>query len=169
MAPKAGFWAIGGYEISFRKDGRWYADDEVIENPRIALLFSRHVQMDGDGRWVVDVGVDRQPVIIEDTALVVVAVEGDADHGFDVRTNDDVTRPLDCSTLEVGPDDVLYCTVERGERGRIKARFLRSAYYQLAGFIEEHEGHPLLRCRGERHAIPRSANVPASSRGSAGR
>ena len=40
MAPKAGFWAIGGYEISFRKDGRWYADDEVIENPRIALLFS---------------------------------------------------------------------------------------------------------------------------------
>ena len=30
--PRAGFWAIGGYKISFRSDGRWYADEEVIAN-----------------------------------------------------------------------------------------------------------------------------------------
>jgi hypothetical protein len=167
MAPRAGFWAIGGYEISFKKDGRWYADDEVIENPRIALLFSRHVQRDDEGRWVVDVGVDRQPVTVEDTALVVVEVKGDGERGFEVRTNDDVTSPLDCATLEVGPDDVLYCTVERGERGTIRARFLRPAYYRLAEFIEDEGGRPVLSCRGERHAVARSRSTTKPSEGSA--
>ena len=67
----AGFWSIGGYQISFRKDGRWYADDEVIGNARIARLFAENVQSDGKGGWVIDVGIDRHPVTVEDTALVV--------------------------------------------------------------------------------------------------
>ena len=48
---RAGFWPIGGYTISFRTDGRWYADDEVIANPKIARLFSRHVQYDEEDGW----------------------------------------------------------------------------------------------------------------------
>ena len=55
--PKAGFWASGGYKISFRRDGCWYADDEVIVNRRIARLFTRHVCTDGEGGWVIDVGI----------------------------------------------------------------------------------------------------------------
>ena len=94
--PKAGFWAIGGYAISFRRDGRWYADDEPIANPRIARLFSEHVRADGKGGWMIDVGIDRQSVSIEDTALVVTSIEGDCgghscSYAFRLGPNGDVT------------------------------------------------------------------------------
>ena len=154
MAPKAGFWSIGGYEISFRVDGRWYADEEPVENAKIALLFSRHVQPDGTGEgWVIDLGIDRQSVTIEDTALVVTAVRGTARDGFDVTTNDGETSALDCSTLVTGDDNVLYCRVDRGARGSIRARFLRAPYYDLARWVEAGEMGPVIPSRGTRHVI----------------
>lgn len=152
--PKAGFWAIGGYDINFRSDGKWYADDEVVENRRIALLFSQNVRSDGEGGWVIDLKVDRQPVRIEDTALVVQSVEGDPKAGFEIRTNDAVVEALDCTTLEIGPGNVLYCTVDRGERGKIRARFLRGAYYVLVGYLVESPRGIVLPCRDTDYAIP---------------
>jgi len=155
--PQAGFWAIGGYTISFRKDGRWYADDETIENPHIARLFSEHVRRDGEGGWVIDLGIDRQPVVIEDTALVITSVDGDAGRGFRVRANDGIVGELDCSTLASGPDNVLYCDLDRGDRGTIRARFLRAPYYVLSNLmqIDEHTGEAALECRGRRHVVRR--------------
>jgi hypothetical protein len=153
--PKAGFWAVGGYAISFRRDGHWYADDERVENARIERLFSRHVRADGQGGWVIDVGIDRQSVRVEDTPLVVTSVRGDAGSGLVVCTNDDECEPLDAATLEVGEGDVLYCTVDRGERGRLRARFLRPAYYALASFLEiDASGAAVLRSGGRAWPVP---------------
>lgn len=157
--PKAGFWAVGGYKISFRRDGCWYADDEVIANKRIARLFSRHLCDDGEGGWVIDVGIDRHPVTVEDTPLVVTGVEGDPDRGFTIHTNDDESESLDCTSLEVGEAEVLYCAVDRGERGRMRARFLRPAYYALASHIELEDGRPVLRCRGKGFPIGGAVTV----------
>lgn len=155
--PKAGFWAVGGYEISFRRDGHWYADEERIENRRIELLFSRCIRPDlregREGQWMVDVGVDRQPVRVEDTPLVVTSVDGDRDRGFTIRTNDGVEEPLDCSTLEVGDGEVLYCSVDRGERGRLRARFLRPAYYRLVRDIELQDDRPTLHAAGRTYPL----------------
>jgi hypothetical protein len=162
--PLAGFWAVGGYTISFRKDGAWYADDERIRNPRIQLLFSQSLRRDDrEGApelprytgWLLDVGVDRQSVVVEDTPLVVVGVDGDPASGFVVRTNDGESGPLDPATLEVGEGEVLYCTVDRGERGMMKARFLRPAYYYLAKFVELHGLTPVLRCGGREYPLVR--------------
>ena len=161
--PKAGFWAIGGYKISFRTDGRWYADEEAIANARIALLFSRSIRADGRGGWIVDVGVDRQPVTVEDTPLVVTRVTGDARRGFVVKANDDVESELDCATLAVGDDNVLYCTLDRGERGTFDARFLRPAYYDLARSIDDQSGGAALVCKGTRYALGRRKAASAPS------
>lgn len=159
---QAGFWAVGGYTISFRKDGSWYADEERIRNPRIQLLFSRSLRRDDrEGAaslprhtgWLLDVGVDRQSVIVEDTPLVVTGVDGDPDQGFEVSTNDGESGPLDCGTLEIGEDEVLYCTVDRAERGMMRARFLRPAYYRIAKWVEWEQGRPVLRCRGSRFVL----------------
>ena len=150
---RAGFWAIGGYKISFRADGRWYADEEAIENDKIALLFSRHVCRDAGDGWVIDLAIDRQSVTVEDTALVVRAVDGDSQRGFTIATNDGVTEPLDCSTLSVGGDNVLYCRVDRAERGVIKARFLRPAYYELARWVEFNRDALAIQCAGCRYEI----------------
>jgi hypothetical protein len=131
--PQAGFWAVGGYTISFRRDGAWYADDERIRNSRIQLLFSRSIRRDDRPGapdlprytgWLLDVGVDRQSVVVEDTPLVVTGIDGDTVEGFTIRTNDGESGDLDCGTLAIGDDDVLYCTVDRAERGCLKARFL---------------------------------------------
>ncbi|RMD85383.1 MAG: DUF1285 domain-containing protein [Candidatus Dadabacteria bacterium] len=149
----AGFWPVGGYRISFRRDGRWYADDEPIENRKIARLFSQHVRPDGEGGWVIDLGIDRQRVDVEDTPLVVVAVEGDPQSGFRVRANDGIETPLDCETLCVGPDNALYCRLDRGERGVLPARLLRPAYYQLANWIEEDAEGAVLPCKGKKYPL----------------
>ncbi len=163
--PQAGFWPVGGYTISFRRDGNWYADDERIRNPRIQLLFSQSIRPDDrDGApdlprytgWLLDVGVDRQSVSVEDTPLVVAGIDGDPDTGFFVRTNDGESGPLDCSTLEIGDADVLYCTVDRGERGRLRARFLRPAYYFLAQHVEAEDGRPVLRSQGRAWRLDRA-------------
>ncbi|HEY2772480.1 MAG TPA: hypothetical protein VGK20_00375 [Candidatus Binatia bacterium] len=154
--PQAGFWPVGGYTISFHRDGAWYADDERIRNTRIQLLFSQSIRRDDRENaeslarytgWLLDVGVDRQSVIVEDTPLVVSGIDGDPDSGFVIRTNDGISEPLDCSTLEIGSDDVLYCTVDRRERGRLRARFLRPAYYRIARFIELDGAAPRIRSR----------------------
>lgn len=160
--PLAGFWAVGGYTISFRRDGAWYADDERIRNSRIQLLFSRSIRRDDrDGApdlprytgWLLDVGVDRQSVIVEDTALVVTGVDGDPAEGFTIATNDGESEALDCTTLEIGDGDVLYCTVDRGERGLLRARFLRPAYYRIAKFVEAGDDGPVLHAGGRAHRL----------------
>ena len=151
----AGFWSIGGYAISFRKDGRWYADEEVIGNPRIARLFAENVKPDGKGGWLIDLGIDRHAVTVEDTALVVTQLEGDPASGFRVRANDGATDDLDADTLAIGPDNVLYCELDRGARGKIVARFLRGPYYRLTTHIEldEATGAAWLAQRGKRSRI----------------
>mgnify|MGYP001424129784 CR=1 FL=1 len=154
MVPKAGFWAVGGADISFGADGNWYSDGDKIENPRIAALFSRHVRGDGEGGWVIDIGIDRQAVTVEDTALVVVAVSGGPESGFRIRTNDGIEEELDCSSLTVGDGNVLYCEVDRGERGSFRARMLRHVYYHLAADMEESPEGTTLCCKGSRFLLP---------------
>ncbi len=142
---RAGFWAIGGAKLSFGKDGKWYADGEVIGNRRIAELFSQHLRRDGEGGWVIDIGIDRQPCEVEDTPLVVTSVDGDPASGIVLCVNDGRSDALDPATLSVSEENVLYCKLDRGERGVMAARFLRPAYYQLTAHMEEDEQGPFFR------------------------
>lgn len=150
--PEAGILSIGPKEIRFGSDGHWYADDDVIAHKRIALLFSKHVQADGDGGWVIDVGVDRRAVVVDDTPLVVSALR---EEGGDLwlTTNDGERSPLVWKTLSVGPDNVPRCVVQREGRGSLPARFLRAAWYQLARYVEPDGNDWLVSVGGNRHRI----------------
>ena len=75
---QAGFWAVSSGKISFRRDGRWYSDDEPINNARIAKLFSRACSKIDDGRWQIAMADERAFVEIDDTPWVVTASSGDA-------------------------------------------------------------------------------------------
>ena len=147
---QAGFWAISSGAISFRRNGRWYSDDEPINNTRIAKLFSRCLKQVDDGRWQIAMADERAFVTIEDTPWVVTSVTGDAATGFTIRLNDDSAEPLDAATLTVGAANVLYTRVKGG---CYAARFLRPAYYQLAPAIAEHEGRFVLEAGGRHHEI----------------
>ena len=139
---KAGFWAIGGARLSFRKDGKWYADEEVIGNRRIAKLFSQHIRDDGEGGWVINIGIDRQPCEVQDTPLVVTSIDGDPESGVTLHANDGGLDVLQPATLRLSEDNVLYCRLDRGERGVMPARFLRPAYYQFTAYMKEDESGP---------------------------
>ena len=134
--PRAGFYAVESGKISFRRDGNWYNDDERIENPRIALLFSQSVRRAPDGGYYLQVAEERAPITVEDTPYVVKDIDERAG-GIVVVTNDEACEPLDPSTLEVGPDNVLYCRVKGGE---FRARFLRTAYYHLSRHFLAEDG-----------------------------
>jgi uncharacterized protein len=148
---RAGFYAIESGKISFRRDGNWYTDDERIDNPRIALLFSRSIKRDLDGSYYLQVAEERAPIEVEDTPYVVKAVYEDGSDGFVVVTNDDEHEALDPATLEVRQDNVLYCRVKGGV---FPARFLRTAYYHLSNsfFTDEGETFSLV-VHGRRYPI----------------
>lgn len=127
---RAGFYAVESGRISFRRDGNWYSDNERIDNPRIALLFSRSIRRNPDGSYYLQVAEERAPVTVEDTPYVVKTIDDDGAGGFIVVTNDEEREALDPTSLEVGRDNVLYCRVKGG---KVRARFLRTAYYHLSG------------------------------------
>lgn len=160
--PSAGFYAVESGRISFRRDGNWYTDEERIDNRRIALLFSKSLRRNPDGSYFLQVGDERAPVEVEDTPWVVTAVDRRPDGRFILTLNDDEREELDCSSLEVGEADVLYCRVKGGQA---RARVLRPAYYHLSGFFEaDEDGRFFLRCGAERFLIARTAGGGEGSR-----
>jgi hypothetical protein len=144
---RAGFTAITSGRIRFGRDGRWYCDDEPIDNRAICDLYSRAMRILPDGRARLELGEDRADVAVDDTPWVVTAVEGEPARGFTLVLNDGSREPLDPDTLAVGAADVLYCRARGGHR----VRFLRPAYYQLARHLEPAPGGAsVLPVRGRR-------------------
>lgn len=147
---QGGFWAVSSGKISFRGDGRWYSDDEPINNTRIAKLFSKCLCQHEDGRWQIAMADERAFVDIEDTPWVVTGVSSTPDGGWTLHLNDESDESLDPQTLISGAEHVLYAAVKSG---RYRARFLRPAYYQLAAAFQDDGGRIVLPSRGERYVI----------------
>src|SRR5512143_3353099 len=124
--PAAGFYSIHTSKLTFRSDGRWYADEDPVTHERLARLFSRYLRRKAAGGY--EIWIDERyhaDVDIEDTPFVVVRVHGDAERGFTVELNDGTAEALAPETLRIGAGDALTCRVKGYER----ARFLRPAYY----------------------------------------
>ncbi len=158
---RAGFYAIESGKISFRRDGNWYSDDERIDNPRIALLFSRSIRRDSESSYYLQVASERTPITVEDTPWVIKSLEGDARSGFTLVLNDEEREPLNPSLLQIGPDNVMYARVKGGE---YRARFLRSAYYHLSNCLEGDERSGFFLKIGKRR-YPLTSASPGAGRG----
>ncbi len=149
--PIAGFYTVESGKISFRRDGNWYSDDERIDNPRIALLFSQSIKRNPDGSYYLQVAEERASITVEDTPYVVKALEDDELGGFTIVLNDDTREALDPAALEVGAGNVLYARVKDGAE---RARFLRSAYYHLSDRFESDDaGRFYVNLKGHRYPL----------------
>jgi len=150
----AGFYAIENSEIRFGRDGRWYADGQVVANERIADLFSQHVRRRPDGGYMLRIADEQAPIVVDDTPYVVTAVTLDGARPPSIELNDHSREPLDPRSLEIGPDEVLYCRVKAGAE---PARFLRAAYYQIARHIvlSESDGWVLRLPSGDHRIVRR--------------
>jgi len=129
-----------GGEIRLDKEGNWYHEGVKITHKLTADLFSRSIKKGEGGGYVLEIGQEWAPVVVEDTPFMVRSVDL-TDAGAVLTLNDGTQEQLDPETLRVGDDNVLYCEVKKGEH---PARFLRPAYYQLMKrLVETDDGYAL--------------------------
>jgi uncharacterized protein len=128
-------------DIKIDKEGIWYYCGAHMFRKEILSVFFEHLKVDKHGKYLIEMGKEVCYLDVEDTAFVVTTVDkkkldGDAAHHIYIQLTDDSWEKLDLCTLNVGKDNILYCTVKDG---KFAARFSRNGYYQLAEFIEHEE------------------------------
>lgn len=140
--------------IYIDKEGRWFHKGAEMIHREFIRLFYQHMEMDSQGRFIINLGGDRCYVEVEDTPFVVrrtLFKHGDQNNSrFILYLSDDTQEDLSPDTLFVGDHHVLYCKVKHRT---FPARFDRPAYYQLAEYILEENNGYFLPLDGEKYPI----------------
>ncbi len=141
--------------IYIDKDGRWFHKGVEMIHREFIRLFYQNMTIDSQGRYTINWQGERCYVDVEDTAFIVrrALFNGPDQTGssrFVLYLSDDSQEELLPETLYVGKANILYCKV----KDRVfPARFSRSAYYQLAEYIEEEEDMFFLPLNGKKYFI----------------
>jgi len=124
--------------IRIDKEGVWYYRGNEMFRKDIVKLFYENLKRDEQGNYYIELENDLASLEVEDAAYVVTAVYklGSNDEGnerISVLLNDETLEELDCGSLRIEDNNVLYCTVKPVGH---KARFLRASYYQIAEYFD---------------------------------
>jgi uncharacterized protein len=146
--------------IFVSKEGKWYHDGlEIIHRP-IFLWLIQSLEKTDNGLFIVHLNNQKCYLEVEDTPLVIQRVdlgqEGPEDFAqISLVLNDESKETLDPETLRLSLENVLYCTVKKGQ---FPARFLRQAYYQIAEYVVQDEtGEFVLLLNKEKYPIRKMA------------
>jgi hypothetical protein len=121
-------------DIRIDSEGIWFYKDMEMSRRDIVALFYKHLVHDASGGYFIEIGFQRYPLDVEDTAYVVwSAILNDAENSIILVLSDYTAESLVPSTLRIGNECMPYCKVKDG---RFDARFSRPAYYSLAERIE---------------------------------
>ena len=139
-------------------EGDWYHDGSEILRENIIEIFLGSLSLEPSGKYTVQCNRERYELEAADTPFVIsrvdrAVIEDTEKEEITLRFRHlSVAEPLDPSTLQVGNENVLYCTVRNG---RFPGRFSRPAYYQLAQWIAEdpETGRFYLELNGFRHFV----------------
>ena len=141
--------------IHIDKEGRWFHKGAEIIRREFVQFFYQHMEMDIYGRCIISWQGERCYVEVEDTPFVVWRTTF-KDHqqsdpqGFILLLSNDSEEMLSPETLYVGEKNVLYCEVKDHA---FPARFARSAYYQLADFMDEEDGRYFIPLNGVKYFV----------------
>jgi len=141
--------------IFIDKEGHWYHQGAEMIHREFIRLFYQNMELDSEGRYLINWANKLCYVEVADTAFVVMRVsyEGgsqDRPSRIELSLSDDTKEALLPDSLFVGKENVLYCKVKSG---LFPARFNRAAYYQLAEYIEEEGGNFFLPLNGQKYVI----------------
>ncbi|MBW1713178.1 MAG: DUF1285 domain-containing protein [Deltaproteobacteria bacterium] len=138
--------------IFIDKEGRMFHQGTEMIHAGINSLLLENLTLDNEGRYIIDYKDQKCWVEVEDTPVVVQGVESEPDRPgrFKLALSDQTKEELNPELLWISPENVLYTKIRAG---RLPARFLRPAYYQLAEFIEETDTGFALDCGGRLHPI----------------
>jgi len=147
--------------IRIDRDGTWHYKGNEMFRKDIVKLFYQNLKRDESGKYYIELENDLASLEVEDTAYVVTAVykfgtRGEGNERISVLLNDETLEELDCASLRIGDQNILYCTVKADGHD---ARFLRSSYYQIAEFFDYDEA-------GDSYFLPlNGARYPIKDRG----
>ena len=124
--------------IRVDKDGVWYFHGAEMFRKDIVDLFYKNMRRDESGRYVIEMANDRCYIEVDDAPYVVKALcklnsNDTGEESLQILLNNSDLDQLDLTTVRVGADNVIYCSVKDN---MFNARFSRASYYQLADFIE---------------------------------
>jgi len=139
--------------IFIDKEGQWFHRGAEMVHREFIKLFYEHMEMDSRGRCIIKLNGDICYVEVEDTPFVVWRAQWESRAKRSciiLYLSDDSREELTPDTLFVGDKNVLYCRVKGGT---FPARFSRSAYYQLAEYIQEEEERFFLPLNGQKYFI----------------
>ncbi len=141
--------------IYIDKEGRWFHKGAEMIHREIIRSFYQNMELDSQGRYIINWQGERCYVDVEETPFIVKRVAGQDSGRAGVSRvilylSDDEKEDLVPETLSFGEDNVPYCRVKGGI---FPARFSRAAYYQLAEFIKEEEGGYYLSLNEKKYRI----------------
>ena len=124
--------------IRIDREGTWYYKGNEMFRKDIVKLFYQNLKRDESGKYYIELEKDLASLEVEDTAYVVTAVyksgsRGEGNERISIQLNDETLEELDCASLRIGDQNILYCTVKADGHD---ARFLRSSYDQIAEYFE---------------------------------
>jgi hypothetical protein len=141
------------YRYHVDAEGRIFHDGSEIVDASTLRFFLRAMTRTPEGAWLVVCQGERNWFEADETPFVVQRVRpvlaGGAVQGLDLVLAGDHREPLDPATLE-SRRGRLHCRVRRGA---FPARFGRLALQQLAPFLDDEGGRPVLVLGGVRHPI----------------
>ncbi len=141
--------------IYIDKDGKWFHKGIEMIHKGIVNEFYRSLTAGSHGEYIIVLGEEKCFVEVEDTPFLVTRVEFDSTEKSEEKhiilyLIDETKEILDPETLSVGDGNVLYCRIKNNT---FKARFNRSAYYQLASLIKEEGDKYYLPLNNKKHYI----------------
>ncbi|MEA2014316.1 MAG: DUF1285 domain-containing protein [Thermodesulfobacteriota bacterium] len=148
---------IPSLPIRIDKEGVWYYNGAVMFRKDILKLFFKSLKMDDLGRYLIEFEGDKWLIEVEDTPFIVKTVsrfnkDDSENESIEILLSDSTSEMLNLSTVRVGMDNVLYCSIKNK---KFEARFSRSGYYQIAEFIkyDEDKGSYFLPLNGRMYYI----------------
>ena len=139
------------------QEGKWYHEGaEIIHRP-IFLWLIQNMEKDEQGHYMVHLNNQKCLLEVEDTPLVIQRVdlvpgERTGEERMILTLNDEQQETLDPESLWLNRENVLYGLVKNG---KMPARFLRPAYYQIANFIDEDDtGEFFLSLNKKKYRLP---------------
>ena len=135
----------GKFSVDY--EGVWRHDDTPITHERTWKYFSGLLACDREGVCHISDGLVRVDVQVADAALIVMALRM-TDEGIRIFFHDDTNELLKPETIRF-KGGAPYCDV----RNCLKARFSRTAWFQLAEHIEEQNGGYVLIVNGKEYPI----------------
>ena len=134
-------------------EGKWFQDDEPIENQKLARAFDRWITRAEDGRYCLKNDINWAYITLEGAPFFVRAAHVNGS-SVTLSLSNDAAVQLDFSTLREGPDGALYCDAYP----QMPARFDSHAAVQLQELLDEDEQGTYLRQGTTRVRPPRVAD-----------